>query len=168
MGGKVSGHDLEALLQLFEESGWKEMELRYGDTQLFLSKDPQSHHTRVTAASGAQAAVAPAPVASAVASAAPAGGGAAAEVQERPVPPGWLVVRAPSLGNFYRAPKPGAPPFAELGMKVDAESELCLVEVMKLFTTVRSGVSGWVREIYAQDSQLVEFDQPLFLIEPDA
>jgi biotin carboxyl carrier protein len=77
-------------------------------------------------------------------------------------------VRAPSLGTFYSAPKPGAPKFADVGAQVEAQSELCLIEVMKLFTTMRAGIAGVVREIHVKDGDLVEFDQPLFLIEPNA
>src|SRR6267154_1689424 len=79
----------------------------------------------------------------------------------------WTVVRAPSLGTFYRSPKPGSPPYCEAGQFIGSEQELGLLEVMKLFTTVRSGVPGTVREILAKDGEMVEFDQPLFLIEPD-
>jgi biotin carboxyl carrier protein len=81
---------------------------------------------------------------------------------------GWTVVRAPSLGTFYRSQKPGSPPYCEAGQTIGSQQELGLLEVMKLFTTVRSGVAGTVREILAKDGELVEFDQPLFLIEPDA
>ncbi len=77
-------------------------------------------------------------------------------------------VRATTLGTFYRAPKPGAPPYVSVGDKVDADTEICLLEVMKLFTAVRAGVAGIVREILVRDSEVVEFDQPLFLIEPAA
>jgi biotin carboxyl carrier protein len=81
---------------------------------------------------------------------------------------GWTVVRAPSLGTFYRSPKPGSPPYCEAGQFIGSEQELGLLEVMKLFTTVRSGLPGTVREILAKDGEMVEFNQPLFLIEPDA
>ena len=77
-------------------------------------------------------------------------------------------MRAPNLGTFYRAPKPGAPPYVKIGQHVDAETELCLIEVMKLFTTVLAGVSGVVRQVLVEDAELVEFDQALFLIEPAA
>ena len=76
------------------------------------------------------------------------------------------MVRAPNLGTFYRAPKPGAPPYVSLGQRVEAETELCLIEVMKLFTSVPSGVRGTVKQILVEDSQLVEFGQPLFVIDP--
>ena len=83
-------------------------------------------------------------------------------------PDHWLTVRAPNLGTFYRAPKPGAPPYVKIGQHVDADTELCLIEVMKLFTTVLAGVSGVVRQVLVEDAELVEFDQALFLIEPAA
>lgn len=76
------------------------------------------------------------------------------------------MVKAPSLGTFYRAPKPGAAPFVATGSTIGADSELCLIEVMKLFTTLRAGTAGTIREIYASDGDLVEYDQPLFLVEP--
>ncbi len=77
-------------------------------------------------------------------------------------------MRAPNLGTFYRAPKPGAPPYVRIGQHVDPTTELCLIEVMKLFTSVFAGVSGFVRQVLVEDAELVEFDQALFLIEPDA
>ena len=84
------------------------------------------------------------------------------------VPDGWTIVRAPSLGTFYRSPKPGAEPFVATGSKVGVESKLCLIEVMKLFTTLRAGTTGTIRQIYKSDGDLVEYDQPLFLVEPGA
>ena len=77
-----------------------------------------------------------------------------------------MAITAPNLGTFYRAPKPGAAPFVELGQSVDADTEICLLEVMKLFTTVKAGAKGIVREICVGDSEMVEFGQTLFLIEP--
>ena len=81
-------------------------------------------------------------------------------------PAHWVAVRAPNLGTFYRAPKPGAVPYVSVGQKVDADTEVCLIEVMKLFTNVLAGVAGTVRQILVGDMELVEYDQPLFLVEP--
>ena len=72
------------------------------------------------------------------------------------------------VGTFYQAPKPGAPPYVEVGQKVDADTEVCLIEVMKLFTPVKAGVDGTVREICASDAQMVEYEQVLVIVEPDA
>jgi acetyl-CoA carboxylase biotin carboxyl carrier protein len=79
---------------------------------------------------------------------------------------GLLAVRAPNLGTFYRAPKPGAPAYVEVGQLVEADTEVCLIEVMKLFTPVRAGNAGTVREICIADGQMVEFGQLLVTIEP--
>ncbi|ARR55223.1 acetyl-CoA carboxylase biotin carboxyl carrier protein subunit [Rhizorhabdus wittichii DC-6] len=159
----ISTQDIEALMALFERTGWKAMHLKLGDFDLFLSKDG-SGSPLAGAPSGPVPASAPTPVLEAPAPA-PAG---AAHTGDPVVPPGWVLVTAPSLGTFYRAPKPGVPMFTELGASVAKDSELCLIEVMKLFTTLRATATGTVREIYAQDGQLVEYGQPLFLIEPDA
>ncbi len=76
-------------------------------------------------------------------------------------------IRAPMVGSFYRRPSPDQPTFVEVGARVTAGDPLCLIEVMKLYTTIEATVSGTVRQIAAEDSQLVEFDQLLFVIEPD-
>jgi biotin carboxyl carrier protein len=82
------------------------------------------------------------------------------------IAPTWLVINAPNLGTFYRAPKPGAAPFVEVGQAVDEGTELCLVEVMKLFTSVRAPVAGTIMHVAAQDGALVEGGQPLMYIQP--
>ena len=79
---------------------------------------------------------------------------------------GLIAVRAPMLGTFYRAPAPGEPPYVEPGTVVDKDFTIGLIDVMKLFTQIPAGVAGRVVEILAQDASLVEFGQPLVLIEP--
>ena len=96
----------------------------------------------------------------------PVSGGSQAKVASARVPDHWVAVRAPNLGTFYRAPKPGAAPYVSVGQTVDADAEVCLIEVMKLFTSVLAGVAGTVRKVLVEDAELVEYDQPLFLIEP--
>lgn len=83
------------------------------------------------------------------------------------VPPGVVALRAPMLGTFYRASAPGEKPFVEIGQKVRADDTVCLIEVMKLFNTIRAGVDGEVVEILAGNGALVEFDQPLVFIRPE-
>jgi acetyl-CoA carboxylase biotin carboxyl carrier protein len=81
---------------------------------------------------------------------------------------GQFEVRAPMVGTFYLAPSPDAPPFVEVGDQVDRGTPICLIEVMKLFTTIESTVKGRVAEILAEDATLVEYGQALFVIEPTA
>jgi acetyl-CoA carboxylase biotin carboxyl carrier protein len=78
---------------------------------------------------------------------------------------GLVAIKAPMLGTFYRTPKPGAPPFVEVGAMVGKDDPLCIIEVMKLFNTVKAGVQGRIARICAEQGQLVEYQQVLFLIE---
>jgi acetyl-CoA carboxylase biotin carboxyl carrier protein len=82
------------------------------------------------------------------------------------VPDGHAVLRAPMVGTFYRAPSPDAPPFVEIGSNVEEGDPVCIIEVMKLFTTIYADCSGKVVEIGAENATLVEYGQALFLIDP--
>jgi acetyl-CoA carboxylase biotin carboxyl carrier protein len=83
-----------------------------------------------------------------------------------PASPSQHSVRAPTMGSFYRAPSPQDPPFVEVGSVVKRGDPLCLIEVMKLFTTISADQDGRIAHILAADGELVEFDQILFVIEP--
>ena len=76
-----------------------------------------------------------------------------------------MAIKAPVLGTFYATPKPGAPPFVEVGQLVAEDDVVCLIEVMKLFNTVKAGVRGRIVKICVEQAQMVEFQQPLFLLE---
>jgi acetyl-CoA carboxylase biotin carboxyl carrier protein len=73
-------------------------------------------------------------------------------------------VSAPLLGTFYRAPKPGAPPFVDVGSQVEEDTIIGIIEVMKLMNTVRAGVRGTVAEIAAKDATLVEYGEILMRV----
>lgn len=81
--------------------------------------------------------------------------------------PNEVALRAPMLGTFYRAASPGDAPFVEVGQRVKADDTVGVIEVMKLFNTIRAGVDGTVVRIEAQNATLVEFDQPLVIIARD-
>jgi len=80
--------------------------------------------------------------------------------------PALVAVRAPLLGTFYRAPKPGAPPFVEVGAKVEPDTIVGIIEVMKLMNTVRAGTRGTVSDIRARDGSLVEYGETLLNVDP--
>ena len=82
-------------------------------------------------------------------------------------PPGHEIVRSPMVGTFYSRPNSEANPFVEPGATVAEGDPLCLIEVMKLYTTVESTTSGTVVSVFAEDGKLVEFDQQLFLVKID-
>jgi acetyl-CoA carboxylase biotin carboxyl carrier protein len=166
-GSNIKPQDVEGLIELFKSSNWDEMHVQVGEFELFLSNDPKATGPGRAVAAPAIAApalAAAAPVASAAPAAiAPAAHGGAATVA---IPDGLIAICAPNLGTFYRAPKPGAPPYVEVGQTISEDTEVCLIEVMKLFAPVAAGVRGVVREVLAKDGQMVEFDAPLMLIEP--
>jgi acetyl-CoA carboxylase biotin carboxyl carrier protein len=142
----ISRADIEAILAAFEASDWRSIQLKADGIEIALSKDGGTL---------------PGPPAGPVITApVPAPKAAAPD-------DGSLVVTAPSLGSFYRAPRPGAAPFIELGARVAAGDDLCLIEVMKLFTSVTSPCAGVVTAILASDGDLVEYGQPLFRIQAD-
>lgn len=99
-----------------------------------------------------------APAASLHAQAAPAR--AAAEA-------GLLEVRAPMLGRFFRASSPSEPPYVHVGSKIGPDDTVCMIEVMKLFNTVKAGVSGTVVEVLAENGAMIEYDAVLFRVRPE-
>ena len=151
----IDRKEVEALIRLFERSDWHELRLETDGLKLVLSKDADA----AALGSAAEAAVAsaeqaPPDLADSPADAAPADG--------------LVPITAPNLGTFYRAPKPGVAPYVEVGQQVSEATEVCLIEVMKLFTPVRAGVSGRIASACVEDGEMVEFGAPLFLVEPEA
>jgi acetyl-CoA carboxylase biotin carboxyl carrier protein len=79
---------------------------------------------------------------------------------------GLTTITAPMLGTFYRAEAPGQPPFVEVGGRVEPDTTVCIIEVMKMMNSVPAGLSGTIRQIFAANGELVEYGQPLFEVEP--
>jgi biotin carboxyl carrier protein len=162
--------DLMLLAELFKGGGWREIRVETGNVSVLLSTDASAEAMSVAT----QTSVRPEPVDGRIASVPPGTRAstnpdrAREQTKEGGVTnPGWHAITAPNLGTFYRSPKPGSPPFVELGQRVSAETEICLIEVMKLFTSVKAGVAGTIRRIDATDADLVEGGQTLFHIEPE-
>jgi len=77
-----------------------------------------------------------------------------------------ITVKSPMIGTFYRKPSPDKPNFAEIGTEIEPGKVLCIIEAMKLFNEIESEVSGTIVKILVDDNSPVEYDQPLFLVEP--
>lgn len=150
-------HDLELLIDVFTSGQWKEVSVRGEGLSVRLAQAP-SVRSFEPAAQPVTAAAPPPHAAPSATLASPSAG-------EGAIDPAWLVINAPNLGTFYLAPKPGAAPFVEIGQPVDEGTELCLIEVMKLFTSVRAPIAGTIMHVAAQDGALVEGDQPLMYIQ---
>lgn len=78
----------------------------------------------------------------------------------------YLTIKSPIIGTFYKKSSPEAPPFVKVGDKIEVGDTVCIIEAMKLFNEVESEVAGKIVEILVDDSSPVEFDQPLFLVDP--
>ena len=158
--------DIEALANLFREGGWSELRVSSNGLSLLLSKDEGASLELGARPISTSAKLKSPEVTNAVA-ALPQSVANPVESQPTSVDPSWHAVAAPNLGTFYRSPKPGSPPFVELGQQVAADTEICLLEVMKLFTSVNAGVAGTIMKVCAADAELVEGDQVLFYIQQD-
>lgn len=162
----LSQDDIVHILNLLDQSSYEDLDLQTGDFRLTVSKTGNGHAAaapqraaQVAAPAAAPAIAAPAP--QPAAAAAPAAAPVAAVDQA-----GLLTIASPMLGAFYRSAKPGDPAFVEVGSMVEENDTVCLIEVMKTYTTVPAGVRGRVVKILVDDTAMVEHHQALFLIEP--
>jgi acetyl-CoA carboxylase biotin carboxyl carrier protein len=146
--------DVLTILKIIDESQYDEVRVEIGDLKLHVRRRGDAEHEPFAPAERWVAATA-------VASAAPA----PRTPREEPIPEGLVAVRAPMLGTFYRAPASGERPFVEVGDRVRPEDTVCLVEVMKLFHSVKAGAAGAVVKILVENGAMVEHAQPLILIE---
>ena len=151
---------VKKLIELLEESGIAEIEIKEGEESLRISRQ-----TSLTAPVVAPQAVVAAPAAAPVAAPAPAASPeAAAEPAAAAVPTGHQV-KSPMVGTFYRAPAPGAKNFVEVGDSVSEGDTLCIVEAMKMMNQIEADKAGTIKAILVSDTDAVEFDEPLFIIE---
>lgn len=138
---------LKTLIDLVSESGVAELEITEGDDRVKIVNRVGAAPVAATAP-----AAAPAPAAASESAAAPA------------VAEDTRTINSPMVGTFYRAPSPGAKPFADVGQKVKAGDTVCIIEAMKLLNEIETEYDGVIKEILVENGQPVEFGQPLFVI----
>jgi acetyl-CoA carboxylase biotin carboxyl carrier protein len=162
---ELTEDDVLHILKLIDESKFDYFQLEVGELKITVSKgEPIPVNTAPQTSSVTQASN-PAP---AEARKAPAVAPASPKEAPKPVviPEGMVPITAPILGTFYVAPEPGAPPFVKVGATVTEDTTVGLIEVMKVFNSVRAAVNGVVTEVVAQNGQFVEYGQTLFLVKP--
>ncbi len=163
---ELSEDDVLHILKLIDESKFDFFQLEVGELKITVSKgDPLPLNSTPQSVPAAPA-PAPAPTAAKPAPAAQAPATSSANVEARAAAEGLLTITAPLLGTFYVAPEPGAAPFTQVGAQVTEDTTVGLVEVMKVFNSVRAGVNGTVVEVVAQNGHFVEYGQTLFLVKP--
>jgi len=151
---------VKKLIELLEESGIAEIEIKEGEEAVRISRMPTGGF--VTHVQQPMMQAAPAPALAAPVAAAPAGGAVAAAPARHA---NEHVVAAPMVGTFYAAATPGAKPFVEIGTEVKEGQVLCIIEAMKMMNQIESDKGGKVTAIMATNGDPVEFGQPLFVIE---
>ncbi|MCF6128556.1 acetyl-CoA carboxylase biotin carboxyl carrier protein [Flavobacterium sp. AS60] len=154
--------EIQNLIKFVSNSGVAEVKLETGEVKITIRTTLEGNSPDITYVQQApiQQAVA-APAAPAPVAAAPAAPAAAAEDNSK-----YITIKSPMIGTFYRKPSPDKPVFVEVGSSVGKGDVLCVVEAMKLFNEIEAEVSGKIVKILVDDMSPVEFDQPLFLVDP--
>jgi acetyl-CoA carboxylase biotin carboxyl carrier protein len=149
----------------------RELSLKFGDVELFISRDQESSSSSIAGQAPApvgltppSASPAPAPAVAVPAVAAPVPASSSSTPSTEALAADEVLIKAPMVGIFYASPKPGAPNFVSVGESVAADSVLCIVEVMKLMSNIEAQVEGTVARILVENEQPVEFGQPLMVI----
>ncbi|WP_396194401.1 acetyl-CoA carboxylase biotin carboxyl carrier protein [Flavobacterium sp.] len=154
--------EIQNLIKFVSNSGVAEVKLETGDVKITIRTTLEGNTPDITYVQQApvQQAIA-APVAAApVAASTPV---AAAPTEDNSK---FITIKSPMIGTFYRKPSPDKPVFVEVGTSIQKGDVLCVVEAMKLFNEIEAEVSGKIVKILVDDMSPVEFDQPLFLVDP--
>ncbi|WP_298996261.1 acetyl-CoA carboxylase biotin carboxyl carrier protein [Flagellimonas sp. S174] len=160
--------EIQSLIKFVAKSGASEVKLEMEDVKITIRTGPSTSTPETTIVQQVPMAQAPAvaaapPVAAVPEAAAPT---PAAEPAAEADDSKYITIKSPIIGTFYRKPSPDKPPFVEVGSTIGEGDVLCVIEAMKLFNDIESEVSGKVVKVLVDDSSPVEFDQPLFLVDP--
>jgi acetyl-CoA carboxylase biotin carboxyl carrier protein len=151
--------EIKELIKLVSESDVSEVEVERGDFKVSIKKvEEKTTIIQQAAAPTVQAYVPATPVASAPA--------APAAPVHTPVASNLITIKSPMIGTYYKTPSPDKPAFVNVGDEIKVGQVLCIVEAMKLFNEIESEVAGRIVKILVENSSPVEYDQPLFLVEP--
>lgn len=150
--------EIRDLIDFIAQSGLNEVNIETKELKLHVKREPDQ---KVFKSSPAPIALPAAPVAAAVAPAAPKA--------DKPAAAGKKTadIKSPMIGTFYRTANPDSPPFVSVGDKVTKGQTVCIIEAMKLFNEIESEVSGTIVKVMVENSSPVEYDQVLFVVEPD-
>ncbi|GAB3539849.1 acetyl-CoA carboxylase biotin carboxyl carrier protein [Spirosoma fluminis] len=155
--------DIQQLIDFISQSGLDEVNIETSDLKISVKRYGAGAPAAPTPVAAAPAPVASVPVASA--QAAPA-----QPVASAPAPKAdtsnYITIKSPMIGTFYRSSNPDTPSFVEVGDSVTEGKVVCIIEAMKLFNEIESEVSGRIVKVLVENATPVEYDQPLFLVEP--
>jgi acetyl-CoA carboxylase biotin carboxyl carrier protein len=152
---------IQELIKFVAKSGVSEVEIEQKDFKIKITT-PSGKVQMVAAPAQMQVAATSAPAPAATASLVPAPVPAAAPAADAR----YITIKAPMIGTFYRAAGPGKPVFANVGDTIEKGKPICIIEAMKLFNEIESEVTGKIVKVLVDDAKPVEYDQPLFLVDP--
>ena len=162
----MKAKEIQELINFLSESGLEEVNIETDNFKVSINRSAEQQviASAPIAAAPAPVAAAPAPAPQPAAAppapssndAAPASGGDSNLIE----------IKSPMIGTFYRSANPESPAFVEVGSVVKPGDQVCIIEAMKLFNEIESEVSGKIVKVLVDNSQPVEYDQPLFLIDP--
>ena len=154
----MKAKELRELIEFISGTGLEEVNI---ETEEFKVKVKRSAESQVITT-----ATAPAPLPAATPAAAPTPAPPTESAAPAAPKSNLVEVKSPMIGTFYRSANPESPAFVEVGSKVSSGSPVCIIEAMKLFNEIESEVSGTIVEVLVENASPVEFDQPLFLVDP--
>ena len=153
--------EIQNLIKFVAKSGASEVKLEMEDIKITIKTGSEKTETTIVQAApmaGLPHVAAPVAVAPVVEIAAP--------VASASDDSNYITVNSPIIGTFYRKPSPDKPNFVEVGTEISVGDTVCVIEAMKLFNEIESEISGKIVKVLVDDSSPVEFDQPLFLVDP--
>lgn len=155
--------EIRDLIDFISKSGLNEVNIETSELKLHVKREPDQKVFKSSPVVAPMAA-APAAVAAPVATASTPKATPAPEAASGKK---TLEIKSPMIGTFYRTPNPDSPPFASVGDKITKGQPVCIIEAMKLFNEIESEVSGTIVKVMVENATPVEYDQVLFIVEPD-
>lgn len=162
MSDEMNLTQIQELIKFVAKSGVSEVEIEQKDFKITIKTPAGKKEVQVVAAPQQMYAPAPLPAAPAAPSAPAPAVPAAAPAQDSK----YVTIKAPMIGTFYRSAGPGKPVFVSVGDEVKKGQAICIIEAMKLFNEIESDVAGKIVKVLVDDAKPVEYDQPLFLVDP--
>jgi acetyl-CoA carboxylase biotin carboxyl carrier protein len=163
---------IQELIKLVNKSNIGELKIREGDFEIMIRSQGYVEAVKSKLPGGA---VAMAPMAGTAMLNQPVGdqGHVESQSHEKTETPsddtsGLITVKSPMIGTFYRSPSPDKDPYIKVGDSINKGDVICIIEAMKLFNEIESEVEGKIVKVLIEDSSPVEYDQPLFLVDPNA
>lgn len=153
----MKAKEIQDLIDFISNSGLAEVKIETDEFKLSIKKYSEAPVVKVESAPVA----APAPAAVAPSQPAPVAAPVAKEDSKK-----LIEIKSPMIGTFYRTPNPDTDPFVSIGDTISAGQTVCIIEAMKLFNEIESEVSGKIVKVLVDNAQPVEYDQPLFLVDP--